>query len=759
MRRAIFVITICVAIYLLTFTVSGCGTKATDTNPILTNTGATSVTNTGTGTGTGTATSTGTDTGTGTGTGTGSGTGTGTILDPPDAATGPDPADGSVAVALTTGLSWNSANRATGYYVFFGTASPPAYHGQTASTSGYSPGSLSYETTYYWKVVPFNSSGNASGCVEWTFATEGEPISPPSQVTSGTPANGTDGVSIETDLSWAAATGATAYDVYFGTTNPPSLVSSNHSSTTYDPGTLEYSTIYYWRIDARNNAGMTQGGLWGFRTEVQAPEEPLNPLPADDSADVDPATSLSWDAAERADGYYVHFGTSSSPPYVGETAATTFDPGSLGNNTMYYWKVIAHNDGGNASSITWNFRTWGASPDNVDLVDGGYVYPYIEPGIVAEGDNVSLSCKAQNNGSDPSGPFIIKYYLSDNHLVDGSDYYMGFVECDGVSGDSVITVTGSVTVPSGVPIKDNYYVVGVLDGDNAVTETNESNNNFYKYGLDVVPVGSIDLTVYGNYMVLNDSEVNTGDGLRIGIYTANEGVVASGEFQVSFYLSNDTNINPDEDYFIGTGDMVSLAAGYRTYQYYNATIPSGVPMNWYYVGWVIDPLDEIGESDETNNTSLNDDKAILVNPSGSPLTMTCNTQDLDNWTGSIVYDAGYYRTDDLIEVVHGHDPRKVGFAKFDISGLPDNIIVKSFTFYYYVKSVTDSFSSLRVYVMSYDPETTNPGSLYYNGEQISPPYQSVSSTGQKSSEFSGLGCLRLQQSLSSGWFALKFYGC
>ncbi len=35
------------------------------------------------------------------------------------------------------------------------------------------------------------------------------------------------------------------YDVYFGTSDNPPLVSNDQSATTYDPGTLSYSTHYY----------------------------------------------------------------------------------------------------------------------------------------------------------------------------------------------------------------------------------------------------------------------------------------------------------------------------------------------------------------------------------------------------------------------------------------------------------------------------------------------------------------------------------
>ena len=57
------------------------------------------------------------------------------------------------------------------------------------------------------------------------------------------------------------------YDVYFGTSSTPPLVSNDQSGTTYDPGTLAYNTQYYWKIVATDNhAASTTGPLWDFTT-------------------------------------------------------------------------------------------------------------------------------------------------------------------------------------------------------------------------------------------------------------------------------------------------------------------------------------------------------------------------------------------------------------------------------------------------------------------------------------------------------------
>ena len=91
---------------------------------------------------------------------------------------------------------------------------------------------------------------------------------PPSKATSPSPASGATGQSINSDLAWANGGGATSYDVYFGTDSSPDPgeLLGNQTGTSYDLGTLSYSTTYYWKIDAKNSAGTTAGTVWSFTT-------------------------------------------------------------------------------------------------------------------------------------------------------------------------------------------------------------------------------------------------------------------------------------------------------------------------------------------------------------------------------------------------------------------------------------------------------------------------------------------------------------
>jgi hypothetical protein len=102
----------------------------------------------------------------------------------------------------------------------------------------------------------------------------------PNTPSNPNPANGATSVDINKDVSWTGGgtPGLTiTYDVYFGTESSPPKVASNQSATTYNPGTLAYSTMYYWKIVAWDqNDNSSEGPIWHFTT-INSPNNPPNP--------------------------------------------------------------------------------------------------------------------------------------------------------------------------------------------------------------------------------------------------------------------------------------------------------------------------------------------------------------------------------------------------------------------------------------------------------------------------------------------------
>ena len=93
---------------------------------------------------------------------------------------------------------------------------------------------------------------------------------PPDMPNDSLPQDSAKAVSPYVDLRWTSRDSnyldKVAYDVYFGTVNPPPFV-VNRTTGLYDPGTLPFGTPFYWQIVAKDNSGdSTVGPLWIFAT-------------------------------------------------------------------------------------------------------------------------------------------------------------------------------------------------------------------------------------------------------------------------------------------------------------------------------------------------------------------------------------------------------------------------------------------------------------------------------------------------------------
>ena len=103
---------------------------------------------------------------------------TGPQIAEPSQATIGEPADGATNVDLATNLTWGNngqGNDPTGYKLYFGTDNPPTNLANGTNlglvTSYDPPTDLAYNTTYYWKIVPFNDISEATGSSVWSFTT------------------------------------------------------------------------------------------------------------------------------------------------------------------------------------------------------------------------------------------------------------------------------------------------------------------------------------------------------------------------------------------------------------------------------------------------------------------------------------------------------------------------------------------------------------------------------------------------------------
>jgi hypothetical protein len=273
------------------------------------------------------------------------------------------PSNGAISRPLSGSLVWNKASGATTYDVYFGTANPPTTKvgaDQTDTTFLYS--GLTNGTTYYWKVTAKNANGSTDATGSpWSFTTL---LLPPGAFALTSPATGSTGQPIAGTLSWQTSSNATGYDVYLGTVNPPvTKVSTAQAGTTYSYSSLLNSSVYYWKVVAKNtsDSAVATGAPWNFTTIIAAPSAFTVSSPASGSTGRPISGTLAWHPSAGAASYDVYLGTANPPvtKISADQTDTVYSYSGLTNAVTYYWQVVAKNAGGttNGTSSPWNFTT------------------------------------------------------------------------------------------------------------------------------------------------------------------------------------------------------------------------------------------------------------------------------------------------------------------------------------------------------------------------------------------------------------------
>lgn len=268
----------------------------------------------------------------------------------------PNPTHGATDVSLTPSLSWTENDpETTGftYDVSIGTSNPPSNEVcDEVATTSCNPGTLNPNTVYFWQVTASNGSGHETDGPVWSFTTLNRV---PNAPVASSPANGATGVSLAPTLSWTGSDpdpGDTlTYDVFFGTTNPPtgSPICNDVTATTCPLSGLAVLTTYYWKVTATDNHGLSTSTISSFVTHPPVPEVSLNPTSLSFGSMLSSATSagktvtvtnsggaaLNVGTITPSAGFAITNNTCTTPVASGGqcTFDVTFTPGTPGAKT------------------------------------------------------------------------------------------------------------------------------------------------------------------------------------------------------------------------------------------------------------------------------------------------------------------------------------------------------------------------------------------------------------------------------------------
>ncbi len=209
---------------------------------------------------------------------------------PPNVPSNPDPEDGETGVKTWADLSWTGGDPNYGdtvtYDVYFekGDSTPDVLVSDDQLETTYDPGTMDYDSHYYWQIIATDDLGESTTGPIWDFTTRSPPNNAPYEPSNPSPADGAIDCDIDIDFSWTGGDpdpdDTVFYDVYLDANNPipTTLVSDDQTETTFDPGTLNKGITYYWKVHAKDNHNrVTRGPVWHFTTEEEPPNEPPNP--------------------------------------------------------------------------------------------------------------------------------------------------------------------------------------------------------------------------------------------------------------------------------------------------------------------------------------------------------------------------------------------------------------------------------------------------------------------------------------------------
>ena len=241
-------------------------------------------------------------------------------------------------VTLTTGgsgefvLSWQAVAGADEYDVYCGTSSTiPANSTLTVSTTTATLTGLTNGTTYYvWvKSKNANGTGNASTSIN------GKPMAAPGNLTLS---SGNQQITV----SWTSVSGASSYEIYYGTTTTiPATASFTGTELSKTITGLTNGTTYNFWVKVVNTNGTSAAS-------AMASGKPIGNTGTVTLVSENGLLTANWTPVAGADEYEVYYSTTNTIPGspVQTVSTTTASISGLTNGTTYYVWVKPKNANG-----------------------------------------------------------------------------------------------------------------------------------------------------------------------------------------------------------------------------------------------------------------------------------------------------------------------------------------------------------------------------------------------------------------------------
>jgi len=236
------------------------------------------------------------------------------------------------------------------------------------------------------------------------------------------------------------------------------------------------------------------------------------------------------------------------------------------------------------------------------------------PTGISPGMNAEIVVTFKNDGAAAAGPFKLYGYAFPNQA--NKIFESNPVQVEGLEAGETGSTSVFISIPSNAP-NVAYDVKVAIDNSNYggpgdVVETDENNNEKWKQkvsgperGPSAENTGSnVDLAVTEVSVDPEQAYASPGK-LTFTMELKNLGKAQAKGFNAGFYLSEDRSITTNDTY-IGYG-VIDLEPGESRSGPVPCNLPADLTPGLYYIGVIADPLEDVAESDETNNARATDE--------------------------------------------------------------------------------------------------------------------------------------------------------
>lgn len=314
-----------------------------------------------------------------------------------------------------------------------------------------------------------------------------------------------------------------------------------------------------------------------------------------------PSSTAAWyvsrDSLFSRDDVFLQ--TSQSPVLVGQAAVTSVEslplPASLEPGWYYVLLVMDQSNRVAESNETNNvasarLRIVAPAPDLQPTQVGFQPYS-----ITSATTYFSIEFSISNRGVLPTDSSQVGLFISDRPSLDGTATDLGRTAIEPLlAGANSLAQLVTVNMPPGMRA-GSHYVFVVADYTQAISELDEANNVLATPFLITTP--SVDL---GLQYPLGPRQISPGQVLNtLYVRLNNQGSELAIPATLGYFLSTDKTFSAD-DVLMGSNTL-GLSPYSDMPVYGRPVVPAGTAPGQYYLLYVADYLNQLAESDETNN--------------------------------------------------------------------------------------------------------------------------------------------------------------